>query len=148
MMTGRGPLENDVRVAAVSSRIPADKLIICGDVPDVDPYLRMYDVLVLPSKFDGRPTVVMESMASGVPVIASRVGALPEMLENGTSGQLCEIGDYDAFARHIVALEKDRMSLERMKAAAREFAVTRCDVHRMLDQYEQAFGKLLATAEH
>ncbi|WP_080415367.1 glycosyltransferase [Burkholderia ubonensis] len=143
MMTGRGPLDNEVRVAAASASLPTGRLIICGDVPDVEAYLRTYDVLVLNSKFDGRPNVVMEAMASAVPVVASRVGALPEMLEDGISGYLCEIGDYDTFARRIVELAKDQATLARLKGAAREFAVARCDINRMLDSYEQGFNKLL-----
>jgi glycosyltransferase involved in cell wall biosynthesis len=56
------------------------------------------------SRLDGRPVVVLEALALGVTVIASRVGALPELIEDGVNGVLCDAGDIDGFVACLVGL--------------------------------------------
>ena len=73
-MTGAGPLEGAVRRRAAG--LSEDSFTFLGVVDDVGAHLASLDVLVLPSILDGRPVVVLEALASGVPVIASRVGGL------------------------------------------------------------------------
>ena len=122
-------------------RCPHERLVIVGDGPErsaleqqarelqnvvfagmlapdvVGDYLRRAKVLVLPSIEEGQPNVVMEAMRHGVPVIATRVGGVPDLVKDGRTGFLVEPGDPDALADRISALCADA-SLRRAMALA------------------------------
>ncbi|MCY1562243.1 D-inositol-3-phosphate glycosyltransferase [compost metagenome] len=85
----------------------------------------------------------MEALASGTAVIASRVGALPDMIEAGQQGYLCAPGAYDEFARRIEELASDKQKLENFQLAARAFAERRFDIQAMLRQYESELRRLI-----
>ena len=78
-----------------------------GVVDDIRAHLASLDVLILPSVMDGRPVVVLEALALGVPVIATRVGGLPALVRDGETGFLVEPGDTEAMARHLRRLVDD-----------------------------------------
>ncbi|HEY6392268.1 MAG TPA: glycosyltransferase family 4 protein, partial [Bryobacteraceae bacterium] len=106
-------------------------------------YLACCDVLVVCSRFDGRPNVVMESQAMGVPVIASRTGALPQMMEPGRTGLIVnDVGDVDGFAREIEDLLNNPERHEQMRRAARQWAEERFSIIRSVEKYAEIFEKL------
>ncbi|MBU1443048.1 MAG: glycosyltransferase [Gammaproteobacteria bacterium] len=145
VMTGAGPLEGELRRAIDAAGFAPGRFNLKGAVPDVSPYLRACDILVLPSRLDGRPNVIMEALASGVAIVASRVGALPEMFEDTVQGYLCTPGDFDEFAKRIAELASDRTRLEDFKREARSWAERRLDILGMLDAYEQKLRGLIAS---
>ena len=142
LMTGAGPLEPLLR-AAMRRRKLEGRLRFLGVVEDVRTVLAQYDALVLPSRLDGRPTVVLEALAMGIPVIASAVGGLPDLIRDGETGFLCPPGDIAAFARAIVALQQDPALHARMAAAARRFAEESLGLDRMVAGYAAAFEALI-----
>lgn len=142
LMTGAGPLAEAVRQHAESLGL-GKNLQLLGLVPDVRKILALYDVLVLPSRLDGRPVVVLESLALGVPVVASGVGALPELIQEGETGFLCAPGDVAAFADRIRWLAGHPGEHRRMSAAARAFAEAELDARRMFQRYEEALRTVL-----
>lgn len=146
VMTGTGPLGEPLR-DAIRRRGLERRVQFVGMVPEVRDYLACYDVLLLPSKFDGRPTVVLEALAMGVPVIASAVGGLPELVEHGVNGYLCPANDLAAFAGHVIALQRDPALHTRMRAAARQFAEQNLGIERMTARYAQAFDDLFRLRE-
>lgn len=138
VMTGTGPLKQAI-IKELSTRPELnDRYHIMQNVPDVREVISSFDVIVLPSRLDGRPVVVLEALACGVPVVASRVGALPEIVEPGKTGALCDPGDYDGFARTLARLNDDRKLLTQMKKNARAFAEEHLDEQHMLERYEHA----------
>jgi glycosyltransferase involved in cell wall biosynthesis len=143
VMTGTGGMRHEIEQAISSAELQPGFFHLVGDVEDVAPWLRSYDILVLPSKLDGRPVVVMESLAMGVPVIASRVGALPELIEDGVDGYLCDFDRIDEFADRVKCLEGDRVLLARMKSAARRHAEQSLDEREMLKRYEELLRALI-----
>ncbi|MEJ7685866.1 MAG: glycosyltransferase [Variovorax sp.] len=143
VMTGAGPLESELKQAIAAARFPSGRFLLKGAVSDLKPYLRASDLLVLPSRLDGRPNVVMEALASGVAVLASRVGALPEMFEDSRQGYLCAAGDYDCFAARITELASDRERLGGFKQEARRHAQRRLDIRAMLGTYEERLRRLV-----
>ncbi len=141
VMTGTGPLEGDVR-NALKREGCEDRVSFAGQVDEICDYLACYDVLVLPSLFDGRPTIVMEALAMGIPVIASRVGSLPELVIDGETGFLCEPGDLRGFASRIQWLYEHPTEHARMREAARRFAETHFRLEQMVSEYIKIVGRL------
>ena len=143
IMTGAGPMTDTI--AQLSAKLPATaRFDFVGLVEDVASYLALYDVLVLPSRQDGRPLVVMEALASGVPVIASRLGGIPELVEDDRNGYLCSPADAAEFADRIRLLAADRQLVARLKAEARAFAEAHLSADRTLGQYESALHDAIA----
>lgn len=141
VMTGAGPLDRDLR-AALAARGLRDRVELLGVVDDVRAHLESLDVLLLPSQLDGRPVVVLEALALGVPVIASSVGALPELVQDGRTGFLCTPGDHHGFAGRVRELAEDPVRLASMSQAARAFAEEHLDARTMFHAYEGAFRRL------
>lgn len=69
-----------------------EKVVFHGSRTDVHPYLHSADVFLLPSNFEGMPMTVIEAMGTGLPIVATAVGGVPDMLEHNVSGMLvpCE----------------------------------------------------------
>ncbi len=126
VMCGYGPLFEDIKNLIALSELQ-DVIFTPGFVESVD-LLSVADVLILPSRMDGRPNAVLEALAAGVPVVASRVGGLPTLINDGDNGYLIEPGDYEAFAKSIVELKNDDEMRSRISASAKKYA------HEVLDQ--------------
>jgi glycosyltransferase involved in cell wall biosynthesis len=88
-------------------------------------------ILLHPTLMDNSPNSVAEAMVSGLPVIASRVGGLPSMIENGHSGVLVAVGDHVDLAEQTIALIADRDRRELLAQHAREIARTRHNPHNV-----------------
>jgi glycosyltransferase involved in cell wall biosynthesis len=142
VMTGAGPLQPRIEKALAKAML-GPRFHLAGAVADVTPWIRSYDALVLPSRLDGRPVVVLEALALGVPVIASAVGGLPDLIQDGIQGFLCRPGAVDEFVDRLRTLSSDRELLGRMKAAAREFALRHLDQQDMLGRYERRLRELV-----
>lgn len=145
VMTGTGGMRAAIETAVNEAGFAPGRFNLVGEVPDVAPYLQSYDVLVLPSRLDGRPVVVMEALAFGVPVVASRVGALPEMVQDGVTGFLCEPGAIDSFVDRLTKLARDRDLQARMKRAARTYAEDNLDAREMTRRYEKRLRQLMGS---
>ncbi|MDO9404339.1 MAG: glycosyltransferase [Polaromonas sp.] len=143
LMTGAGDLEPELKLAIAAANFAPGRFLLKGAVPDLKPYLQACDILCLPSRLDGRPNIIMEALASGSAVVASAVGALPDMIEEGRQGYLCAPGAYDEFSRRIEELVSDKEILENFKLEARAFAERRFNVKEMLRQYETQLRRLI-----
>jgi glycosyltransferase involved in cell wall biosynthesis len=111
-----------------------------GFVADVRPLLAKADVLVLPSAAENCPLVVLQAMAAGLPVVASGVGGVPELVADGETGLLVPPGDAEALADALRNLLRDKALRARMGVAGRarverEFTLARC-VDGLLASYE------------
>jgi glycosyltransferase involved in cell wall biosynthesis len=120
----RGPQMDDSgrRFAAdLTERAGGDPRVIVGEGvsgSDVPALLASYDVLLCPSIwFENGPTVALEAMAVGTPIIASRVGNLPEIIEDDVNGQLVEPGDTAAWTRVLARAAADPAAIDRWRAA-------------------------------
>lgn len=116
----------------------------CGNVADVRPYLRVFDLFVLPSRREGQGRVLMEAMAMGRPVLATQVGGIPELITHGQHGWLVGPEDPAALCEGITHLLADpdlRAALARAgcERATREFGLA-----SMVDQVEGLYTELLA----
>ena len=89
-----------------------------GEVDDVAPYLAVADVLCLPSRREGLPTVILEAFASGVPVVATRATGIVDLVRNGQTGYLVAIDDESALAIALHDAISRKRESTRMAAAA------------------------------
>jgi glycosyltransferase involved in cell wall biosynthesis len=112
---------------------------------DVARLLHLADVLALPSHpvVETLPLAVLEAMAAGVPVVASRVGSLPELIVDGHNGTLIEPGDPEGLARAIAAMVDDPVRSRAMAERARQVVATRYSVESMVERYTALFESLV-----
>ncbi len=109
-------------------------------------YYRAADIYVHSSHADGMPNVVLEAMACGLAVVATRVAAVPSMIEDGVSGRLVAIGDVDAIRAAIEELVADVSMREAFgRAAAMEIA-NKYSIERVVDQIERGYAAILGGA--
>jgi glycosyltransferase involved in cell wall biosynthesis len=85
-------------------------------------------------------------MASGLPVVASRVGGMPEVVEHGVTGYLAPVGDVEAMAEFSLKILSDCETRKRFGEAARERAVRLFDWHAVVPQYEEIYQRVVGDA--
>jgi len=121
----------------------ADRVIFTGLRQDVPEILSDVAISVLPSLSEGFSNAVLESMAAGKPVIATRVGGNPEAVADGETGILVPPRDAGALARSMCQLLEDREAARRMGHAARQRVETEFSVEAMVRRTEQLYTTLL-----
>jgi glycosyltransferase involved in cell wall biosynthesis len=145
VVIGEGELRRALEAQATALGIAARVrfLGIRRDVPDA---LAASDVFVLASDYEGHPLSVMEAMAAGLPVVATAVGGVPELVTEGKTGLLVPAGDADALAAAMTRLAA-RALRESMSRRARERAVRDFGVQTMVDAYARLYRKLVNRRE-
>jgi glycosyltransferase involved in cell wall biosynthesis len=106
-------------------------------------FLHLMDIFVLTSRMEGMPLAILEAFAAGCPVIASRVGGVPRMIEHGVSGLLYNFGDGVALSEAIRCLLANPADAIRLGDVGREYVRARFDLNVMGDTYEQHYRELL-----
>ena len=130
-VAGTGGLERTLRERAAALGV-ADLVEFCGFVRDVPRFLSTLDAYVLPSLKEGFPNSLLEAVCAGLPVVATRLDGVEEMLDG--RGLLCDPGDAQALGEAMGRLARDEGLRRRLGAAASELARQRYDVRkRVLD---------------
>src|SRR6185437_7301144 len=91
-----------------------------GFIEDVPSFLAGLDALAVPSNFEGLGTILLDGTAAGLPIAATRVGGIPEVIVDGETGLLSEVGDADGLAANLARLVADPALGARLNAAERE----------------------------
>lgn len=121
-----------------------DKCVFVGKQPKIVDYLSAADVLLLPSEQESFGLAALEAMACEVPVIASRVGGVPEVVTDGETGFLSAVGDVDKMAEDAARLLADATLRSEMGKRARESAVSRYRTDIVIPRYIQFYERVLA----
>jgi glycosyltransferase involved in cell wall biosynthesis len=137
VMVGDGPLRGAARARAEELGL-ADRVIFCGWWDDVPGLLAATSVSVLSSHHEGLPCSVVESLAAGVPVVATAVDGTPEVIRPGVNGELVAPGDTAALAAAVLALLDDDQRRRAMAAAAGD-GLDDFDRDRMVRQLEELY---------
>ena len=122
----------------------ADDVLFLGEQDALVPLLSAADVFLLTSSQESFGLAALEAMACGVPVVASRVGGVPEVVEDGVSGFLHPPDDLDGMARSVLALLGDSSLRHRIGDAASQAAHGRYCEEMIVPQYESYYEELLA----
>jgi L-malate glycosyltransferase len=141
VLVGDGP-ERDAAVREAEALGVSARVRCLGKVDDVAGALRAADLYLLPSQTESFGLSALEAMATGVPVVGTNVGGLPEVVEHGVTGFLGEVGDVDGLARGAIALLRDAETWRTASAAARVRAA-RFDVRTVVPQYEALYGAVV-----
>jgi glycosyltransferase involved in cell wall biosynthesis len=139
VLVGSGPEEAALREQCVELGI-ADRVIFAGFQRHVAPYVRLFDVSVVPSLEEGFGLVAVESMALGTPVVASRIDGLQEVIEDGRSGLLVQPANADEISNAVLRLLRDCELRRRLcdggRAAVQRFSLDRY-VARLTELYQE-----------
>ena len=114
-----------------------------GKVPDVRPLLHAADLVVLPSLTEGLSNVVLEAMATSLPVVGTRIGGLREQIEDGVTGLLVAPRDPDALVQALTRVLRDRDLRARMGGAGRLRVERLYSAASMVDAYEDLYRQLV-----
>jgi glycosyltransferase involved in cell wall biosynthesis len=144
-LVGDGPDRERIERAAHQLGISRSTLFI-GYQRDVGPYYSFFDTLLLPSANEGTPVVAIEALASGRPVVATRVGGVPDVVRDGIDGYLVDVGDVGAMSRRLAELAADPELRRTLGEAGRERVVQRYRVERLIDDVDALYRELLREA--
>src|SRR4030081_2795480 len=120
-----------------------DQCVFVGKQPRIVDYLSVSDVLLLPSEQESFGLAALEAMACEVPVIASRVGGIPEVVTDGETGFLSEVGDVEKMANDAALLLTNDKLRSTMGQRARESAVARYRTDIVIPQYIEYYERVL-----
>ena len=143
MMVGEGPEREPAEQLCRELGI-SDKVVFFGNSNEIDRILCFSDLFLLPSETESFGLSALEAMASGVPVISSNTGGIPEVNEEGFSGYLSEVGAVDEMSQNAIKLLKDEKKLAQFKINAKEQA-KKFDIHNIVPQYEAIYQETLKT---
>ncbi len=144
LIVGDGPRRKQLEDVCASMGLENDVLFL-GSRRDVNRLLQVSDVVTLPSHpaVETLPLSVMEAMAAGVPVVATRVGSLPEMIQHGLSGLLIQPGHPEQLAEAVALLLDNPEKARGMAVEAKKTVHRRYSVDNMVDQYISLFESLM-----
>ena len=152
MVGGQGPTpraEYDEIVAEFTSAGLAEALVGPEFGDQVKQRLRSADIFVLPSYLEGQPIAIIEAMASGLPVVGSSIGAVPDLIRDGIDGRIVEPGDVDGLANALGGLLVDPALRAKMAVAIRRRAEQSHDLRqlsaRLADLYTDVLDMAVGT---
>lgn len=142
-MVGDGP-EREVLEQLAHKLGVARYCYFVGYQSDVAGYYRLFDAFLLPSVNEGTPVSAIESLASGTPVVANRVGGVPDVVRDEVDGFLVEPGDTDAATARLAELAADPLLRARLGESGRSRVLERYSVERLVDDVDRLYRSLLA----
>jgi L-malate glycosyltransferase len=141
LMVGDGPDRSEAETEARELGVDADVRFL-GRLDTVANLLQSTDLFVLPSQTESFGLAALEAMACGAPVVASRAGGLPEVIDDGINGLLEPVGSVEAMSRRAIELLRDPARLAAMRAAAIEKA-REFSADRIVPMYESLYREVI-----
>jgi glycosyltransferase involved in cell wall biosynthesis len=137
-LVGGGPMR-DALLGQIETLGLANVVRLLGDREDVPEVLDGTDIFVLPSRTEAFPNGVMEAMAMRLPVVASDVGGIPELIDHGRNGVLVPAGDERALASAVIGLFRDPARANQLASSARATIESRYSFARMVREFETLY---------
>lgn len=144
VIVGAGPLKSRLERQAFELGLLPGAVELREPVQDTAPIYRESDVFVLTSDFEGTPNVVLEAMASGLPVVATRVGGVPEVVRHGETGYLAEPGDDQAMTDALLCLINSAQLRAGLGSRARTYVQANHSLTRLPGLLRGLYGEVLS----
>ncbi|MBS1793078.1 MAG: N-acetyl-alpha-D-glucosaminyl L-malate synthase BshA [Acidobacteria bacterium] len=142
VMVGDGP-EYSAAHHRARTRGVLDKVHFVGKQPNIADYLGIADVSLLPSELESFGLAALEAQACEVPVVASRVGGIPEVVTDGETGFLSDVGDTEKMSDDVLRLLNNEDLRRAFGARGRELAVSRYSTQKIIPQYIAFYEQVL-----
>jgi glycosyltransferase involved in cell wall biosynthesis len=142
VIVGEGPERAAIELA-VRETGTARWVHLPGARSDVPRLLAAFDAFALPSISEGLPLVLLEAMAAGLPIVATSVGGIPDVVQEGVTGLLVPAADGDSLRGRLSMLQDDPALARRLGLRAREIALQRYSLRSMSDAYLELYRSLL-----
>ncbi len=146
LMIGDGPDRSKAEYLAIDRGV-RDRVHFLGKQDSVSDLLPLADLMIMPSEMESFGLAALEAMACRVPTIATRVGGVPELVDDGVNGLLFPVGDIEAMAQASIALLQDENRLEEMRIASRRTAQKYFCASQIIPHYEKYYEKVLAESK-
>jgi N-acetyl-alpha-D-glucosaminyl L-malate synthase BshA len=143
LMIGDGPLRSACHERAQELNVLKDTWFL-GRQEEVESLLGLADVFLLPSDTESFGLAALEAMSCEVPVVATRTGGLPEMVVDGVTGVLADVGDIEGMAEGALEIFGNSQSKANMGKASRERAMSMFEEEAVVIQYEDYYKKVMA----
>jgi glycosyltransferase involved in cell wall biosynthesis len=144
-MVGDGP-ERGACIYRAEKLGVSEDVIFVGKQGRIADYLGVSDIFLLPSELESFGLAALEALACEVPVIATRIGGIPEVVSDGESGYLSDVGDTASMAENTNSLLEDENLRRAFGQKGRESAVLRYGADKIVPQYIEFYERVLNTA--
>jgi glycosyltransferase involved in cell wall biosynthesis len=144
VLVGEGPARQGWEALARELGI-AESVVFAGARNDMPEVYASFDMMVLPSEIEALPMCLLEAMAAGKPVIATRVGAVPRLIANAQTGLLLEPGDISSLAKAILRLLESPDLARRLGENGRERVARHFSAQQMAKNYIGTYQQVLAS---
>jgi glycosyltransferase involved in cell wall biosynthesis len=142
VLIGEGPARAELEREIVASNMQAH-VTLAGQRTDAKRFLRLFDVFVMPSEFEGLGIALLEAMAAGLPCVGTQTGGIPELIKGSGAGLLVPKLDPDALAVAVTTLAKDPERRQKMAQNGRQFVEERYSIDQVYHQYESLYEYLV-----
>ena len=140
---GTGELREQAKKQIAESGLE-DNVHLLGFRKDVPDLLKCFDIFVLSSISEGLPLSVVEAMGAGLPIVATDVGGLPELVDDGKNGFLVPTRDSEKLADALLTLLRDNDLRDKMGKASREIADQKFSIDNMISHYQGLYREILS----
>lgn len=141
VIVGNGPEKENLIIEAKKYKL-RDRQVFLGSIPEAYQYLKAFDIFVLSSTKEGFPYTILEAMAAGLPIVATEVGAIPEILDNQKSGLIVPPASANALADALKILINNQQKSQELGKNAAE-TVKQFDLEKMIKKTRIIYQKLL-----
>jgi glycosyltransferase involved in cell wall biosynthesis len=145
LLAGEGPEDQLLRDHAARLGI-TDRVVFAGYIPDTRMVYAAADILVMPSRFEGLPMTLLEAMAMRLPIVASRLDGLAEILDSGKDALLVEPGNREGFVRALDQLWREPAFGEALAGAAYQKVQTEYSARVMAARVESVYAACIQEA--
>jgi len=143
LLVGDGPDRSAAEFLTMRLGI-TDRVDFVGKQENVNELLGLSDLMLMPSEMESFGLAALEAMACRVPAIATRVGGVPELIDSGVNGILCEVGDVEGMANAAISILSDPELLQKFSNAARRTAQDHFCASRIIPLYERYYERIIA----
>lgn len=135
ILVGKGTLRTNIKNCRFVGSRPNDEIPV---------WVNAADVFVLPSKSEGTPVVLLEALSCGIPVVASKVGGIPNLVKNGETGYLVEPEDVSMFEKRLRELLENPEKRRQMGQQGRKDMIENYDSQKIAERISQVYKKVLS----